>query len=110
MPKPYIKFGNLNNGEFIYYINPKIKKLERLVVKGVEDFYSEKPLTEPFVRIEYYVSEQVVEAAKTIKADDAPIPTRVLIFPKGASSVLTKSLPLNMYFTTVEELKEWLKR
>lgn len=103
MKKQGKMFSELVDKDIIYYIDPKEPtKYKSLTIKGVEP----SELKKGHVTVEYYKSSH---ALSLVTADNIEaIPTGKIICPGNATSLLTFSFPMSIYFTSEKAIKEFM--
>ena len=96
-------FRELVDKDLIYYIDPKEQtKYKALTVKSVNP----SELKKGWVTVEYYKSSQALSMV-TVDNIDA-IPTAKIICQGNATSMLTMSMPMSIYFTSEKAIKQFM--
>ena len=93
--------AELENGDFLYYIDPKKPtEINQLTIKAVHQMEVKKG----WVKVEYFQSQQALDLGAFIDT----VPTRLLLVEGKAISCMSMSMPPTVYFSNKQALKKFM--
>lgn len=99
------KFGDVEKGETIFYLDPHLKSVEPCYVMGV--FKPEEKPDQTGITVLLVPKDERNKPINNL--DVTKLRKFYITLPKNISLALVGTIPPTLYATTEEELKTWLK-